>query len=418
MKNEFPIGKIIGFAIALPFFFTFAMVILIVVIFGSHPTTDTNLGNTLAYLTVINKNAKEQDVPPLWMISVIAHESGGNWLATNYNSNGTIDAGLSQINSVNWDTYGLKNDPYDVNKNLKASATILSKNLKKYSGNIESALYAYNGGTAENGRTYNPDYVPNVNKFYQLLRAKPVLANIYSFQGKTINLVVGEAFYTIKDKERVHTGEINPNIIAVKIKGENGSFGPVNISSQSGQIVGLPKETKIYSVTTTGFTPNIGDTIYVDSKEGSIDLTLTDPSSTSTDSVSEYGFSWPVPNYTYISSPFGWRIHPVTHVSSYHDGIDIPAPLGTSVTAAKDGKVEITEYNNSIYGYYIYLRHEDGTRTFYGHLNSINVMIGRTVKVGDIIGTVGSRGMSTGAHLHFGVKVDGKFVNPSLYVHP
>lgn len=419
MGSKFPVGKILGLAIALPFLFTLAIVILIVVILGSGPTTEKNLGHTLAYLTVINNNAKAHGVPPLWMISVIAHESGGNWLATNSNSNGTIDAGLSQINSVNWDTYGLTDDPYEVNKNLSTSATILGKNLKMYQANIENALYAYNGGTAENGKNYNPDYVPKVSYFYQQLTNEPLLASVYNFQGNTINLLVGEASYTTKDMVKEQTGEINPQMITVKVKGKEGTYGPVNISLQSGRNIGLPKESVIYSMTTSGFTPEVGDVISIASNSGgSTQITLTDPSSIGTVNLNASGYSWPVPGFKYISSSFGWRIHPVTHLSSYHDGIDIPAPIGCSVIAAKDGKVEITEYNNSVYGYYIYLLHEDGTRTFYGHLNSIKVMMGWSVKAGDEIATVGTRGMSTGPHLHFGVKVKDKFVDPSLYVRP
>lgn len=257
------------------------IVLIIVIFFGSSQSSPGSPGDTLAYLGIINQKAQDQGVPPLWMIADIAHESGGNWLATNDNSNGTTDAGLAQINSANWGAYGLMDDPYDVNKNLNASAKILGNNLKRY-GNIEDALYAYNGGTPENGRQYNPGYVPLVTNYYQILSSSPLIASVHNFEGNTVNLVVGEGIFEHRHSKEdggyeVQVGLKNPDKITVTIKGILGTYGPVNIYPHSGEDIGLPKEAIIYPVSTSGFDLNIGDTLSIENSGRSIQLNIPDP---------------------------------------------------------------------------------------------------------------------------------------------
>ena len=124
---------------------------------------------------------------------------------------------------------------------------------------------------------------------------------------------------------------------------------------------------------------------------------------------------WPVPSSGYISSGFGLRLHPVYRVMRQHYGIDIGAAHGASVIAADSGRV-ITSAYNSAYGNYIVVYH--GTvngvtmTTLYAHLSSRRVSEGADVVKGQIIGLVGSTGVSTGPHLHFEVTVNGSRVNP------
>src|SRR5664279_1185753 len=113
-------------------------------------------------------------------MALIAHESGGNWKATNSaNTNGTTDAGLCQINSVNWAGYGLEADPYNVSRNVQAGITILGQALSQY-GDFTQALYAYNGGTSSNGQKYNPTYAPDVMGLYAQLQSAPAYAELIS----------------------------------------------------------------------------------------------------------------------------------------------------------------------------------------------------------------------------------------------
>jgi len=105
-----------------------------------------------------------------------------------------------------------------------------------------------------------------------------------------------------------------------------------------------------------------------------------------------------------ITSLFGWRMHPISGVPRFHQGIDIGAPIGTPVIAAHTGKVEMADIVSG-YGLTVILRHTDNLHsTLYGHLSQIFVQPGQVVKQGTVIGLVGNTGNSTGPHLHFEVQ--------------
>lgn len=130
---------------------------------------------------------------------------------------------------------------------------------------------------------------------------------------------------------------------------------------------------------------------------------------------SESGYLWPLPSsYNVLSSLFAGRIHPITGKRHNHTGIDIPAPGGTSIYAAKSGVVTTSTYNRS-YGNYVVISHSDGTSTLYAHMSKRNATVGKTVKQGAVIGYVGTTGSSTGNHLHFEVRVNGTRKNPTDY---
>ena len=128
-------------------------------------------------------------------------------------------------------------------------------------------------------------------------------------------------------------------------------------------------------------------------------------------------FIWPCPASGRISSSFGDRSSPTEGASTNHKGIDIPAPSGSSIVAAADGKVVISTYSYSA-GNYIMIDHGGGLTTVYMHCSQLLVKEGETVKQGQTIAKVGSTGYSTGPHLHFGVRSGGSYVNPSGYVSP
>ena len=128
------------------------------------------------------------------------------------------------------------------------------------------------------------------------------------------------------------------------------------------------------------------------------------------------GISWKVPiNYTYFSSPFGWRIHPIYGYQKFHYGVDLSAPSGTPIYATRSGVVDIASYNGSA-GYYVQINHGDGFKSIYMHMTHYIVGSGQYVNQGQVIGYCGSTGASTGPHLHFGISYNGSYVNPANYI--
>jgi len=123
------------------------------------------------------------------------------------------------------------------------------------------------------------------------------------------------------------------------------------------------------------------------------------------------GYIWPVDSH-YITSTVGGRASPGGIGSTNHKGTDIGrVGYNSSIYAAKDGKVIISEYSRS-YGNYVVLYHGAGNTTLYAHMSNRKVSVGQTVKQGDVLGITGSTGNSTGPHLHFEVKENDTIINP------
>ena len=126
-------------------------------------------------------------------------------------------------------------------------------------------------------------------------------------------------------------------------------------------------------------------------------------------------FCWPAPSYTRISDDYGTRIHPILKVEKFHNGVDMAAPTGSPILAAADGVVIAAAYSSTM-GNYIMIDHGSGIYTIYMHASALYVSADQKVKKGDTIGAVGSTGRSTGAHLHFSVRVNGNYVSPWGYL--
>jgi murein DD-endopeptidase MepM/ murein hydrolase activator NlpD len=114
-----------------------------------------------------------------------------------------------------------------------------------------------------------------------------------------------------------------------------------------------------------------------------------------------------------VTSGFGWRTHPLLHISELHSGVDWGAPFGTPIFAAGNGDIEEIGLKGG-YGKYVRMRHANGYETAYGHMTAFarGLDVGSHVRQGQIIGFVGSSGLSTGSHVHFEIIVNDRFVDP------
>jgi murein DD-endopeptidase MepM/ murein hydrolase activator NlpD len=130
--------------------------------------------------------------------------------------------------------------------------------------------------------------------------------------------------------------------------------------------------------------------------------------------ASSSGWLWPCAGCPQTSS-FGWRTHPIFGDRRLHAGMDMGAPIGTTVRAAERGTVLIAGQASG-YGTLVVVSHGGGLSSAYAHMSTISVSPGQAVGRGQQLGEVGDEGNSTGPHLHFEVRVDGEPVDPSAYV--
>jgi len=125
---------------------------------------------------------------------------------------------------------------------------------------------------------------------------------------------------------------------------------------------------------------------------------------------SPFGFDW----LPYITSYYGYRIHPISNVVNLHRGLDIGVPQGTGICSGQDGTVTFAGYSGD-FGNVVVIDNGKGLVSKYAHCGSLLVAEGQAVKTGDIIATVGSTGSSTGPHLHLEVVKDGSYLNPIFF---
>ena len=124
----------------------------------------------------------------------------------------------------------------------------------------------------------------------------------------------------------------------------------------------------------------------------------------------------PVSGYT-LTSPFGMRKHPVLGYNRMHNGVDMACASGTPIYATRAGTVTTASYQAGGAGNYVSINHGDGFASIYMHMTNYVVYAGQKVSQGQLIGYVGSTGISTGPHLHFGISYAGTYVNPLAYIY-
>ena len=119
-----------------------------------------------------------------------------------------------------------------------------------------------------------------------------------------------------------------------------------------------------------------------------------------------------------FTSGFGVRSDPFRGRAAMHGGVDLAGPVGTPVYATADGIVARSEWNNGGYGNLVEISHGQGIETRYGHLSRLIARPGQRVRKGELVGLMGSTGRSTGSHLHYEVRIDGRAVNPIPFMQP
>lgn len=179
-------------------------------------------------------------------------------------------------------------------------------------------------------------------------------------------------------------------------------------------------QTVVHQQPSAGFRRVVADVSFLNDKEVEREILKEDIVKEAVAKVVERGTKIPP---TYIkpisggrqSSGFGRRSAPTKGASTYHKGIDWATPTGTPVYASCGGTVTRAGWGSG-YGYVVYIDHEDGRQTRYGHLSKVLVSVGDTVKQGERIALSGNTGVSTGPHLHFEILINGTQVNPLKYL--
>ena len=117
-----------------------------------------------------------------------------------------------------------------------------------------------------------------------------------------------------------------------------------------------------------------------------------------------------------LTSPFGWREHPVDGEEKFHNGVDLAVNTGTQVKAFADGVVDYIGDDPDQYGLYLQISHANGVKSFYAHCSQLLVSQGQTVKTGDTVALSGDTGNTTGPHLHLELRFNGVRINPIYYI--
>ena len=130
--------------------------------------------------------------------------------------------------------------------------------------------------------------------------------------------------------------------------------------------------------------------------------------------VTVLDMDWPVDCGVRVTSPFGWRVHPVTGGRRFHEGVDLAVSVGTPVHAVGAGRV-VRAREDGVNGKYVVVDHGFGVTTAYCHGSTLRVSAGQQVTRGQVVMDSGSTGRSTGPHLHFGLRIDGRATDPILF---
>lgn len=418
--------------------------------------TSSKLKNTMQYFPIFEKYGKEFGVDPYVLVAMVAQESGGN---ANLNKDGLVQINFAAGHSISaTDASGNKQhlnitnaDKKNPDISIKWMAMFMKNNLDMHNGDVLKAIQTYNFGSGtmnrlkkmfpeawEDGSWTNPKYLEQVRSA-QFPGTKAATYRCAVELKKSSNRIAGDICY-LPNVLQYYAG--NNKDFQEKFKNQSplakfkSFLGGVNIKFTNLVESMIPKrdsdEYPIIEYKLNIYEDKVND---IRKEAKALDDTLlfsqVDLSSTSLwdegfltgmamniNGDGEGGFSafanqggWLPPlddKNPRISSPFGWRVHPVKKIRKFHSGVDLPKPTGTPVYASKAGKVMNAGSKGNGLGIYVMIDHGGGYQTIYGHLSAVSVKTGDTVQAGQRVGSVGSTGMSTGPHLHFEVRFNGK----------
>lgn len=288
----------------------------------------------------------------------------------------------------------------------------LSDEQKKY---VQETLEGYAKGVATY-ETSNGEIAPSeaVQKLMAVANAGLDVADFVTLKALTKDLG------SVKDPKTGKTIENSKSTLIRKAVEESGIAIPEDKKADVLDLLGVGKEIRniqdkyFWKYTVPILEKQAGGENYYAEAEKWVEeqdaMTASQRAAGSDDGTYHYGVVG-----AHVNSNYGWRLHPITHDYRFHHGVDIPAPTGTNIGAARSGTV-IEVGSTAARGNYIKVQHDDGLVTLYQHCNSILAQQGDKVAQDQTIATVGSTGKVTGPHLHLEVWKNGKDVDPMQYL--
>ena len=223
--------------------------------------------------------------------------------------------------------------------------------------------------------------------------------------GQSLKIKPNQKLYRVIKKENVAKADVEPEAkTIVNHKVQNGESLSIIAKKYNTTVRDIVNENNM-----TNTVLMAGQTIKVPEKKKK-NYKITTVSNKNTEK-----YAWKAPTKGWVSSPYGWRNHPVRKKRIFHAGLDLAAPKGTAIYSVAPGRV-IFAGTRGGYGKVVIISHENGLSTRYGHCSKLLVKNGQFVKEGQLIAKVGATGVATGNHLHFEVRKNGKTQNPINYI--
>ncbi len=353
--------------------------------------------------------------------------------------------GKGNINAVKKDIDNKRINTRRKIKELKIKETREINKLYKSQGNLELMKKELQTTTANYNNTkkqleslqnnlvsakakYNNDQQAAGKRLREIYKGERINFLTVIFEAENINLFLDRIYYqqilAKKDAERLNNLKAQVNQLAiytaqVENQKKNILYAMARIENKKNKIAQdiYTSQYLIKKLQTDRKTYEQAERELASQSDKLTKMLRGTPSSSNSNIVTTAGFLRPVGGP--ITSPFGWRQHPIFGSRTFHSGIDIGAAFGSPVKAANSGSVVYVGWYGG-YGKVVIVNHGNyngkPTSTLYAHLSSYSVSNGASVSKGQIIGHVGSTGYSTGPHLHFEVRLNGSPVNPLGYV--